>query len=56
MRIILTGDAEIDREIVCETLKIITPPIIDMSIIGPYIARECQGLSIFMMKRVNTNG
>lgn len=42
-----------DTAIVRETMKVVTPPITDMSVVGTYIARECQDLPIYMLKKVD---
>lgn len=47
------GDYEIDTEIVRETMKVVTPPITDLSVVGAYIARECQDLPTYMLRKVN---
>lgn len=54
--IMLTGYYEVDTEIVRETMKVVTPPITDLSVIGTYIARECQDLPTYMLTKVNSNG
>lgn len=52
----LTGYYEVNTEIVRETMKVVTPPITDLSVIGTYIARECQDLPTYMLTKVNSNG
>lgn len=49
------GYYEVDTAIVRETMKVITPPITDMSVVGKYIARECQDLPTYMLKKVNSS-
>jgi len=49
------GYYEVDTAIVRETMKVIVPPITDMSIVGKYIARECQDLPTYMLKKVNSS-
>lgn len=48
----ILGYYEVDTAIVRETMKVVTPPITDMSEVGTYIARECQDLPIYMLKKV----
>lgn len=45
----------VDTKIVRETMKVVTPPITDLSVVGTYIARECQDLPTYMLKKVNSN-
>ena len=52
----LSGYYEVNTEIVRETMKVVTPPITDLSVIGTYIARECQDLPTYMLTKVNSNG
>lgn len=54
--IIISGYYEVDTEIVRETMKVVTPPITDLSVVGTYIARECQDLPTYMLTKVNSNG
>ncbi|EZA58658.1 Integral membrane protein 2B, partial [Ooceraea biroi] len=49
------GYYEVDTAIVRETMKVITPPITDMSVLGKYIARECQDLPTYMLQKVNAS-
>lgn len=49
----ILGYYEVDTAIVRETMKVVTPPITDMSVVGTYIARECQDLPIYMLKKVD---
>ncbi|KAF3421913.1 hypothetical protein E2986_13128 [Frieseomelitta varia] len=49
------GYYEVNTEIVRETMKVVTPPITDLSVIGTYIARECQDLPTYMLTKVNSN-
>lgn len=53
LRKMFNGYYEVDTEIVRETMEVVTPPITDMSSVGTYIARECQNLPTYMLKRVN---
>lgn len=50
----IIGYYEVDTAIVRETMKVVTPPITDMSLVGTYIARECQDLPTYMLQKVNT--
>jgi len=52
---IISGYYEVDTAVVRETMKVITPPITDMSIVGTYIARECQDLPTYMLEKVNSS-
>lgn len=45
-----------DTAIVRETMKVVTPPITDLSVVGTYIARECQDLPTYMLKKVDYSG
>ncbi|KAL2720566.1 integral membrane protein 2A [Vespula squamosa] len=53
LRKMFNGYYEVDTDIVRETMKVVTPPITDMSTVGTYIARECQDLPTYMLKKVN---
>lgn len=53
LRKMYNGYYEVDTAIVRETMKVVTPPITDMSVVGTYIARECQDLPIYMLKKVD---
>lgn len=53
LRKMYNGYYEVDTEIVRETMKVVTPPITDMSLVGTYIARECQDLPTYMLKKAN---
>lgn len=37
-------------------MKVVTPPITDMSILGRYIARECHDMPTYMLTKVYCNG
>lgn len=37
-------------------MKVITPPITDLSVVGTYIARECQDFPTYMLTKVTSNG
>jgi hypothetical protein len=50
-----SGYYEVDTAIVRETMKVVVPPITDMSIVGKYIARECQDLPTYMLKKENSS-
>lgn len=50
-----TGYYEVDTKIVQETMKVVVPPITDLSLVGTFIARECQGLPKFMLIKANSN-
>lgn len=52
----VAGYYEVDTEIVRKTMKVVTPPISDLSVVGTYIARECQDLPTYMLTKVNSNG
>ncbi|XP_058803397.1 integral membrane protein 2B [Phymastichus coffea] len=47
------GYYEVDTEIVRETMKVVVPPITDLSTVGTYIARECQNMSTYLLQPVN---
>ncbi|XP_031778592.1 integral membrane protein 2C [Nasonia vitripennis] len=49
------GYYEVDTEIVRETMKVLVPPIDDLSVIGTYIARECQSMPTYLLQPVNDN-
>ncbi|KAK2580243.1 hypothetical protein KPH14_012497 [Odynerus spinipes] len=53
LRKMFNGYYEVDTEIVRETMEVVTPPITDLSSVGTYIARECQDLPTYMLKKVN---
>ncbi|CAK9798587.1 Integral membrane protein 2C [Anthophora plagiata] len=55
LRKMYEGYYEVDTEIVRETMKVVTPPITDLSVVGTYIARECQNLPTYMLTKVNSN-
>lgn len=50
------GYYEVNTEVVRETMKIIKPPITDISTIGTYIAKECQDRPIYMLEKNTSNG
>ncbi|XP_020282861.1 integral membrane protein 2B [Pseudomyrmex gracilis] len=50
------GYYEVDTAVVRETMKVVTPPITDMSILGRYIARECHDMPTYMLTKVYCNG
>lgn len=54
--IIFIGYYEVDTEIVRETMRVVLPPITDLSVVGTYIARECQDLPTYMLTKVNSDG
>ncbi|XP_017886884.1 integral membrane protein 2C [Ceratina calcarata] len=47
------GYYEVETEVVRETMKVITPPLTDLSVIGAYIARECQDLPTYLLTKIN---
>lgn len=53
LRKMFNGYYEVDTEIVRETMEVVTPPITDLSSVGTYIARECQDLRTYMLRKVN---
>ncbi|XP_014611198.1 PREDICTED: integral membrane protein 2A [Polistes canadensis] len=53
LRKMFNGYYEVDTDIVRETMKVVIPPITDMSTVGTYIARECQDLPTYMLRKVN---
>ncbi|XP_029178841.1 integral membrane protein 2C [Nylanderia fulva] len=55
LRKMYNGYYEVDTAIVRETMKVVTPPITDMSVVGTYIARECKDLPIYMLKKVDAS-
>lgn len=55
LRKMYNGYYEVDTQIVRETMKVVTPPITDMSLVGTYIARECQDLPTYMLQKVNSS-
>ncbi|XP_003399653.1 uncharacterized protein LOC100647702 [Bombus terrestris] len=55
LRKMYNGYYEVDTEIVRKTMKVVTPPISDYSVVGTYIARECQNLPTYMLTKVNSN-
>lgn len=55
LRKMYNGYYEVDTAIVRETMKVVTPPITDMSVVGTYIARECKDLPIYMLKKVDSS-
>ncbi|KZC12232.1 Integral membrane protein 2C [Dufourea novaeangliae] len=55
LRKMYNGYYEVDTEIVKETMKVVLPPITDLSLVGTHIARECQDLPIYMLTKVNSN-
>ncbi|XP_033365638.1 uncharacterized protein LOC117242806 isoform X1 [Bombus vosnesenskii] len=55
LRKMYNGYYEVDTEIVRKTMKVVTPPISDLSVVGTYIARECQDLPTYMLTKVNSN-
>lgn len=55
LRKMYNGYYEVDTAVVRETMKVVTPPITDMSIVGTYIARECQDLPTYMLEKVNAS-
>ncbi|KAG7208359.1 hypothetical protein KM043_014594 [Ampulex compressa] len=55
LRKMYDGYYEVNTEIVRETMKVVTPPIEDLTVVGTYIARECQGLPTYMLMKVNPN-
>ncbi|XP_033201752.1 uncharacterized protein LOC117163520 [Bombus vancouverensis nearcticus] len=55
LRKMYNGYYEVDTEIVRRTMKVVTPPISDFSVLGTYIAHECQDFSTYMLTKVNSN-
>ncbi|XP_060823854.1 uncharacterized protein LOC132911301 [Bombus pascuorum] len=55
LRKMYNGYYEVDTEIVRKTMKVVTPPISDLSVVGTYIARECQDLPTYTLTKVNSN-
>ncbi|XP_015185901.1 PREDICTED: integral membrane protein 2C [Polistes dominula] len=53
LRKMFNGYYEVDTDIVRETMKVVIPPITDMSTVGTYIARECQDFPTYMLRKVN---
>ena len=50
------GYYEVDTQIVRETMKVITPPISDLTTVGAYIARECNNMTIYLLQPVTNYG
>lgn len=55
LRKMYNGYYEVNTQIVRETMKVITPPITDLSVVGTYIARECQDFPTYMLTKVTSN-
>ena len=55
LRKMYNGYYEVDTEIVRETMKVVLPPITDLSVVGTYIAHECQDLPTYMLTKVNSH-
>ncbi|XP_076183298.1 uncharacterized protein LOC143154998 [Ptiloglossa arizonensis] len=55
LRKMYKGYYEVDTEIVRETMKVVLPPITDLSIAGTFIAHECRNLPTYMLTKVNSN-
>ncbi|XP_076238000.1 uncharacterized protein LOC143181480 [Calliopsis andreniformis] len=55
LRKMYNGYYEVNTEIVRETMKVVKPPITNLSIVGTFIARECQNLPTYMLRKVNSN-
>ncbi|KYM75501.1 Integral membrane protein 2C [Atta colombica] len=55
LRKMYNGYYEVNTAVVRETMRVVTPPITDMSIVGTYIARECQDLPTYMLQKVNSS-
>lgn len=49
------GYYEVDTKVVRETMKVVKSPITNLSVVGTYIARECQNLPIYMLMKANSN-
>ncbi|XP_012287167.1 uncharacterized protein LOC105703380 [Orussus abietinus] len=49
------GYYDVNTEVVQETMRVVTPPITDMSSVGPYISQECQDLPTYMLEKVNNS-
>ncbi|XP_046401633.1 integral membrane protein 2C [Ischnura elegans] len=49
------GYYDVDTEVVRDTMKVVTPPIIDKQSVGTYIRRECNGLPIYKLEKYNAH-
>lgn len=45
------GYYKIDTTVVKKTMRVVTPPITDLSNIGPYITRECGGRPVYKLEK-----
>ncbi|KAJ8679428.1 hypothetical protein QAD02_015215 [Eretmocerus hayati] len=48
-----SGYYDVDTRVVRETMKVIVPPITDLSSVGPYIARECHDMPTYLLQPVD---
>ncbi|XP_076643361.1 integral membrane protein 2A [Halictus rubicundus] len=55
LRKMYSGYYEVDTKIVQETMKVVLPPITDLSLVGTYIARECRDLPKYMLTKANSS-
>lgn len=55
LRKMYSGYYDVDTKVVKETMKVVKPPITDLSLVGTYIARECQDFPKYMLTKVNTS-
>lgn len=55
LRKMYSGYYDVDTKVVKETMKVVKPPITDLSLVGTYIARECQDFPKYMLMKVNTS-
>lgn len=50
------GYYRVNTEVIRETMKVITPPVTDMSEVGEYISGECEGLPIYKLEKLEKGG
>lgn len=51
-----TGYYNIDTQVVKKNMRVIVPPLTDLSEIAPRIVNECSKFNIFMLEKLQTGG
>lgn len=52
----VSGYYNIDTRMVKKNMRVVVPPVDDLSLVAPRIVEECSGMRIFMLEKVVTGG
>lgn len=52
----VSGYYNIDTQVVKKVMRVVVPPVTDLSDVAPRIVKECNNFNIFMLEKLQTGG